>query len=300
MIADKQVVIRASRGKYPYQAGKHLLAMVELYAYADESGMHGSPSHLVLAGYIASPRQWDSFCREWRSWLSEFGISLFHSKNFFSSVARGHHKEFGNWSNKKAQEFIFGLTQIIHGHRIYPLGCGIDVQAFNDFTIGERRFLTCGIWNPRKGVFEANHNGKPSSPYFAAFQYFVRNALDRTPEKAKLHLVFDHQDQMESYAHNAFEAWGKIPRHKSDVEKLDSITYQVSTNTPQLQAADLYTYGWYNYIVHGISRNPILHLAMHELTLKDRGMGLFNAKGIEDNLQKALPPSERSRIREQM
>jgi hypothetical protein len=290
-------LIQGSRGKYPYNEWKYLVTVIHLYSYADESGLEGNPPYCLLAGYIASPNQWNLFNHEWKEVLREFGVSSFHAKDFFPFKARKHHKEYENWSEKKAKLFIYGITEAIKNHGIHSLGCAVDVSAFNTFTIGERRFLTGGIWDSARGTF--THLGKPSAPYFAAFQYFVREALNRTPSNAKLHLIFHYQSAMEPKAHEIVAEMIAMPQLMPGSEKLVGIEYHYSIEEPQLQAADLYTYGWYDFCRHGVSTNSIMRLAMTQLTSKEKGMGIFNLEGIEANLQKHLSPCERARIQEQ-
>ncbi len=290
-------MIQGSCGRYPYNKGKHVMAILNLYAYADESGIHENPSFFVLAGYIASPRQWDIFCKDWRNVLNSFSVSEFHAKDFFQLKARQIHEQYNQWSEGKKRYFISELSKAINSHRLYPIGCAVDVKAFNSFTIGERRYLTGGGWDHKKGIFKTT--GKPSAPYFAAFHYYVRAALDRTPDKTKLHLVFDRQNVMESYAHQTFEEMVALSGRMLGSEKLDSIVFNMSSSKPQLQAADLFTYTTYRYAVDGLPSDYSLGIAMNQLFKDRRSVGIMNAEGIETFLQKYLPEVERSRIQEQ-
>ena len=56
---------------------------VELFAYGDESGLHKNPRYCLMCGFIASPRQWKIFNKSWKNVLDQFGISDFHSTEFF-------------------------------------------------------------------------------------------------------------------------------------------------------------------------------------------------------------------------
>ena len=273
------------------------MAILNLYAYADESGLHDNPLFFVLAGYIASPRQWGLFCRDWQSVLDSFGVPEFHAKDFFQLKARQMHIQYSKWSENKNRQFISELSKAINTHKLYPIGCAIDVKAFNSFTIGERRYLTGGNWDAKKDRFKTS--GKPTAPYFAAFHYYVRAALDRTPDKAKLHLVFDRQNVMESKARQTFEEMVVSSGRMLGSEKLDSIVYNISSDKPQLQAADLFTYITYRYAIDGVPSDYNLGIAMNQLFKERRSVGLMNAEGIETFLQKYLPGIERSRIQEQ-
>jgi hypothetical protein len=273
------------------------LAILNLYAYADESGVHENPLFFVLAGYIASPRQWDLFCKDWQNILDSFGVSEFHAKDFFQLKARQIHTQYRKWSDDNNRQFISELSKAINSRRLYPIGCAVDVNAFNNITVGERRYLTGGKWDAKKGRFTTS--GKPSAPYFAAFHYYVRAALDRTSDKAKLHLVFEHQNVMESKARQTFEEMIALSSKMEGSEKLDSIVYSISTDKPQLQAADLFSHTTYRYAVGGIPSDYSLGIAMNQLFKDRRSVGLMNTEGIETFLQKYLPEIERLRIQEQ-
>jgi hypothetical protein len=82
-MTNEQFTIRGRHSKYPYNQGKHLMAIVNLFAYADESGIDGKPSYCVVSGYIAPQRVWESFGAEWKNILSEYQVSEFHAKEFF-------------------------------------------------------------------------------------------------------------------------------------------------------------------------------------------------------------------------
>jgi len=246
---------------------------------------------------MSSQRRWKFFCQDWRLILQEFGIAQFHAKDFFKRKDGYGYQQYESWSDDKASQFIFGLTETINDNGLHPLGCAINIPDFNKFSIGERRFLTGGIWDSAKGAFTSH--GKPSAPYFAAFQYFVREALNRTPSNARLHLVFDRQYAMEPKARETFENMISLPNLMPGSEKLASIEYNISHDTPQLQASDLYAHGWYNFLTNGLSNDKIMRITMTRLTMQSRDMGLFNAQGIENNLQKHLPTTERKHIQEQ-
>ena len=81
-------MLAGSRGPYPYHEGKHLIVAIDLYAYADESGIQGSAPYCLMAGYIASPRRWKPFNAAWKATLEEYGVPEFHAKDFFAVKKR--------------------------------------------------------------------------------------------------------------------------------------------------------------------------------------------------------------------
>jgi hypothetical protein len=293
--------IRGSRGKYPYDEGRHLLVIIDLYAYGDESGLQDRPPYCLLAGYIASPNQWRLFNHDWQEILKAYGVPLFHAKEFFPFQARSHNPVYKGWQTEKAKTFVFSLGEAINNHAIHPLGCAIDVKAFESFSIGERRFLTGAGWNSQTGTFK--YLGKPASPYLAVFESFVRAALDRTPPKARLHLVFHSQREMEPKVCEIFADMitnsHLMPRGK----RPESIGYRSADNSPELQACDLYAYGWNYYLSHkssGWASNYLLRVAMTQLCRKVKGIDLMDRDSIEATLTTGLQPNDRERIRQQL
>ncbi len=65
-------------------------------AYNDESG-HAEQQAVVVAGIVASDKQWMEFNRNWNDTLHQFGISGIHAKEYFHSVG-----EFAQWANHRS------------------------------------------------------------------------------------------------------------------------------------------------------------------------------------------------------
>ena len=65
-------------------------------AYNDESG-HPDQEAGVVAGLVASDKQWVEFERNWRDTLHLFGVSEFHAKEYFHSVG-----EFAQWADHRS------------------------------------------------------------------------------------------------------------------------------------------------------------------------------------------------------
>src|ERR1700722_12564024 len=86
-------------------------------AYYDDSGSPTDTLAVVVAGFVAEDAQWTGFERNWNDTLEQFGISLFHMKEFAHS--RG---EFSKWKdhqrieNQKRERETF-LRQLV-GHII--------------------------------------------------------------------------------------------------------------------------------------------------------------------------------------
>jgi hypothetical protein len=74
-------------------------------AYNDESG-HPEQKAVVVAGFVASDKQWVEFERNWNDTLQEFGVSGFHAREYFHSVG-----EFAKWANHRSNPEIAEMRQ---------------------------------------------------------------------------------------------------------------------------------------------------------------------------------------------
>src|SRR6266446_791739 len=82
-------------------------AGAQFTAYYDDSGTAGDTLAVVVAGFVATDKQWTEFDRNWNDSLKQFGISHFHMREFAHSVG-----EFSKFrQNKEEREFF--LRQLL-------------------------------------------------------------------------------------------------------------------------------------------------------------------------------------------
>jgi len=145
------IVIKGSRGTYPYHKGKHLIVPIELFVFADESGIQSSAKYCLVLGFIGSPRHWGKFEDEWKKVLENYKVSEFHAKEFFSKDKKGMRiGEYKNWTSIMDDNYLEELLLIVRSRRLYPVGGAVDVTAFNSFTHDERRFFTGGFISQKR------------------------------------------------------------------------------------------------------------------------------------------------------
>jgi hypothetical protein len=76
-------------------------------AYYDDSGTPHDTLAVVVGGFLATDEQWRHFERNWNQTLQQFGISLFHMKDFAHSLS-----EFSKFKHKKEDREFF-LRQLL-------------------------------------------------------------------------------------------------------------------------------------------------------------------------------------------
>ena len=242
----------------PTSAWEHLIAMIELSVYGDESGEHANARYYVLSGCIATPEVWTSFNIEWRALLAEAGVPELHAKFLFNNFQSSKNPYLA-MTRERRRTLINGLLQVIRGHTVVPLTVALDVKAFNALSPDERRWLTgAGLQtkvrlhaidkedptNPVSRITfrrKFTASGASTRPYRAALELFLGRVSLATPSYAHLHMIFDRHTALESGAIQAFNAQWR-GRAAPGGGEFVSILYADSSAEPGLQAADLYAY----------------------------------------------------------
>jgi len=274
---------------------------LQFAAAGDESGIHTGAPYCLVCGYSGSAKEWLAFEPRWQAALHDAGVEWFHSKQFFGRDKRGRRLgPYAKWLASDAERFLEKLALTINERRLTPIGVAIDVEAFNALTLGERRFLTGGLWAAPPDLSRGRwtHNtGAPTKPYYLALQSFFVQAARHTPKDAQINILLDRQNVLQAQAINMFnltvERGLAVDGQKKD---LRWIAFGSSREEPALQAADLRTHTWYANLVHGESLDSERDYAMHLLTKKDKFIGICNAEYMEGILG-ALPDDVRNKLR---
>jgi hypothetical protein len=215
--------------------------VLKLRGYFDESGIDEGSPYCVVAGYVSGKRQWGKFELKWGAVLKEYGVTEFHAKHFFGRDSDGRRVgEYRDWNDSKADRYLDQLTCIIEeSENVIPLSCTVERSAWNQASYGERRFIT-------GAAFRWSHKfvtpGAESKPYFVGFQICVTNAERYCPDRAKIHFVFDLNEQYVGYGQCVYEQL-----RDTLGDKLGPVTFMESHEAIPIQAADLLAYMTYKH-----------------------------------------------------
>ncbi len=296
--------IQGSQGRrYPFNRGKHVFVVVELLTYADETGTHGDPSHCIVSGFIGSPRQWEGFDASWNAVLADYGVSEFHSKEFFGRRnARDSSKNpFATWDDTRALSFLRELVEgVLLQWRLYPVGGAVNVADFMSYTEAERRYFTMG--KVQRDGSTARSEGAPSRPYQLALVNMLYEAIRRTPQGTRVHFIMDMNSKEEPLAVQTFR---EIRERKNPTEwgRLGEMRYAASEQEPGLQAADLYNYVWHRYIFQSnrgrrLDREETCVMnALKSKRRTKRNLRVWERRGL-DALLGMLSPEQRQGLKE--
>jgi hypothetical protein len=216
---------------------------VMMEAYFDESGIHSGAKVCVVAGYYGSQASWKRFEGQWKKVLAaypEVAAKGFHAKVFFGRNEHGERvREYKGWSDDKAAKFLERLIQTIIRNRIYPIGYGVIVNDFDSLPLMTRLWLTGAQFNKNGEVLEG---GCPSKSYYLPFQFCVLKAATKSNAtvKDKLHFFAGLDRTLGEYADEFLRILRVDKRLPSDQRnRLGTIAYPLSKDTPGIQAADL-------------------------------------------------------------
>ena len=252
--------------------------MAEWVAYGDETGTQAGSHYCALLGYVASPRQWKLFRRDWRTALGK--VPEFHAIDFFQKKRwRSSKSPYHGWSEKKAKRFLDGLLRTINRYDLIPIGFAFHIEAFQALSLDERRRLTGAVRrnriHPYRNTVEVTStlvsSGAPEQPYFMGWHYLITEALNHSPPSVIVNFVFDSRLTIEARAHQTFDEIRSTGMPEIS-KRLGLHSFGDSAKYEPLQAADLYAYVW-NRALHW-SLDDLLKHALLKLVQKRDGMGI--------------------------
>lgn len=205
-----------------------VIGFMKVWGQFDAGGTHTSldrqgrpPIAVSVAGYLATPRQWIQFDKEWSKGLNEVGLAYFHMAEF---VARK--GIFAKLTDKERADLIPRLIGIISANVIYGLGMAV-LRADYDRLMAEE---------PQAGKVLG-------SPYaFCAFRCFESAtdwAIDANYNES-IRYVFEDSDE---FKHQVMDTHTFICKHDALREKYrflgGSLTFEDGKKSKPLQAADI-------------------------------------------------------------
>ena len=279
--------LRPSKGDYPYDEGRHLTLVLELQAWADESG-DIYDSHCTFAGFIASPRQWKLFRAKWREVLDRWRVPAFHAMYFFPRVAWQSSKSpYRGWTEDEALAFQRELTDVyVSQYRnIHRASGSVDINDYKQINEDWQRIFTGAMikWNVRDGAFTSklSGTGKPVAPWFLCFIDFVQHILTFAPEGSVVHLTCDTQADC---APLALITWNNMKKRKAQGwQKMGGLSFESDDCFEPLQLADMYA----NLLNHSIPQygqgtlRPDRAEALAALMKDGKGVYMHNLETLE-------------------
>lgn len=193
--------------------------------YMDESGTHGGsakspPSPFVAVGaYLAQPKAWRTFTKEWNAAKRPDGIKVYHAVD-----CANQRREFKGWTKDQSDAFAAKMLPIIAKHAGWGIVVGVEMAPFKDAMEAHPHL---------KGLF--------GTPYEACFQWVVQIILEKVEELgSRESLAFFHE--CNDYETEALKSFNWVKQHRRKHTSSMTIAFGDKDSYVPLQAADILAY----------------------------------------------------------
>jgi hypothetical protein len=196
--------------------------MAHLYAYSDESGKHNEHRIVVFNALVDGFKAWERFSESWARLLRRYELNSFHAKD-----ALRHSQPYGTMkpgtAEERAQDVLPFVREIVEGLELGVIAA-IDVGAYRLPTLHALRL---------------NIGDDPH--YFAFFVSISAIMLHyRIPREYSVGLILDEDEEK---AMHVYSFYLRMKRANAEAKKrLATICFMDDRQSPQVQAADLFTY----------------------------------------------------------
>jgi hypothetical protein len=217
---------------------------MKVWGYFDASGTHdsldrrGKPSPAVsVAGYLATPLQWQRFDKKWREILNDAGVPYFHATEFVARIS-----PFDGWSEEKRLGFIRALIDTISGNVTYGIGMAVSRAEYGSILVSEpmvRRVFGSPYTFCCHMCFCTGHDWALERKYTDSIKYVFESG-DASGEILQAHTNARRNDQVRERF--CFEIGG--------------LTFEDGVRVTPLQAADFLTYELYREMGLHLQPNP--------------------------------------------
>lgn len=204
--------------------------MLTITSYCDES-IRSETGVLVLAGYMATSRQWTVFQELWSDALRKDTLSEFKASD--CEQGRG---EFAGWCEgcrcRSCQRFVSQIAAA----RLVGVGTIINLHAYEP--IRSQMDILRTIPRRQGGV------AKFGDPYYLGFQQHceqVAALAGSAPKEEKVSYVFDRTNEYQAKCLNIFEEVKHKPGSAIGY-RMGVISFDESRDYAGLQAADLFAF----------------------------------------------------------
>ena len=92
--------------------------------FMDESGTHDGSPVVTVGSYVATPKQWRLWTKDWNA--AKAPIKVFHASDCEKLV-----EEFDGWDEGPRNEFVAKLLPVLPRHKLTGLVVGINLNDYN-------------------------------------------------------------------------------------------------------------------------------------------------------------------------
>jgi hypothetical protein len=209
------------RSIFPIDAKEKVLAM--LTAYFDESGTDGRSPIVAVGGYVSTQQLWGQFQREWKQFLTDEGIGVFHTTDLLSM--RGEFTAKAGWSTEWVTRVMEKADSIIARHTLF------GIVSYTHIEECEKAFPLKDENGTRK-KYSAEYLFSGVQMVWGISQWARENGFTKP-----IKYVFEDGATGKGYLADAMSA-ARRDLNNQDRSLIGGISFEDKNAVPQLQAAD--------------------------------------------------------------
>lgn len=232
--------------------------IVVLRVFLDESGTHKGANVISVAAYVATPREWKKFTREWQRVLKPTGVRAYHA-----SDSQNLHGEFEGWEESERDSLAKNLIPIIpryaHGFATAIVLRDLRAALGGDVVpkVLEDQYKTC----------------------FQLVLHDVLRSIQKNGLRDQVAVVHERNDFKEA----AGKSYDFLKKYFDDNDNLAGLTFSDKYKFVPLQAADVLAYEAGKRV---LNRKGKARKAYQALKSKDR---VFRVRYFdEDNIHRYI------------
>jgi hypothetical protein len=191
--------------------------MTVLKTFMDETGIHDDATIVAVGGYIAGPKHWRAWTKDWS--LAKRPIKVFHSTD--CANFRG---EFEGWDKERRDKYVAQLLPVMPAHELAGIVIGIRLD---DLAIGMK---------DHPELLEMF-----GTPYTACFQWAISIIIELATKHGKgERMAFVHE--VNDFKGEALKAFEYVERYLNPRGIPMRIAFRSKADHLPLQAADVLAY----------------------------------------------------------
>src|SRR5579862_1581926 len=209
------------------------MATIQLTAYADEAGTHGSARCTIMAGWVGYAEKWAAFEPKWNSLLLRNGISHIHAIDL--KQGKNQFKDRTLWPIRRREALWAEAGQLAVGHALFS----------HTVLLWNRDYDTHYIGGDRE---RRRHRGPTDSKYGVCARVFLSQLAEFVERyggsDSSVTVVLEAGAANQGAAQSILADMYKIAPDRARFIN-PNIVYALKEKCPAVQAADLLAYPAY-------------------------------------------------------
>jgi hypothetical protein len=195
-----------------------------LKTFMDETGVHDDAEMVAVGCYLANPKTWRDWTKEWNGCKRKVPAGREPIEVFHATDCNSLHGEFEGWTRDERDELVAKLLPIIANADMAGMVIGVNLVDLDEALKGHPELLE---------MF--------GTPYTACFQWAITSIMQLATDRGKgQRMAFVHE--VNDFKGEASKAFDYIRENHNPRRIKMGLAFGAKIDYPPLQAADVLAY----------------------------------------------------------